>query len=683
MIIGHPSFADLERHYIVGRDEELGRFRTVLSRGGWPGQASFLHVYGTGGVGKSTYLRLCRSEAERAGACFILLDTPDFVHTERGFAEALLQQLKERFSDLDGLSGSPLEQCESAIRRLSQSGRVVLALDTFEQMQDLETWLRERFLSSLPETAIVLTAGRRPLKGDWLLSPVWRRKLAQFELTHLDQTDCHRYLTRCGSYDEVVNERIWRLTKGHPLTLSLAAAAQSYDERGSFAKEADWFEEAAALWLREVPDPQLRTVVETASILRHFDQELLSYLLEENVPGDVFDRLTALSFVSKSKRGWQLHDLMRETTSARLRARAPKLYKRLCGRAAGYYADAVLESASRSDSGWEVRELFRYVGPDVLRALSSETPRSSLYWETLTETTLGDAIAYIECRQNWTEDGQSGMGVDPETGAAFRIEYTAEAIRGNVTRLDARQVFELDPEAIKLLRDQEGQARGLAVVIPFHEGTLAFMEKDPICSPYLQSLRPEEKRKLQTPRHRPAGWFIRVLDCWDVSDPDVRDETIDFIFSYICSGGLVVCSPYPTEIARKTYPGFGFSSVESAAHRNHEGRTEAPTYALDTRGDKLRGFLEAMLRRAGLNWRPSARREPEANGGFEWQSAALHQLTKRELEVAELVLAGLSNGEVARKLFVSEATVKKHLRAVYDKLGVHSRVQLARILIKE
>ncbi|GIO11322.1 hypothetical protein J19TS2_08770 [Cohnella xylanilytica] len=682
-MIGHLSFADLERHYIVGRDEELGRFRSLLSGGGWPGQASFLHVHGTGGVGKSTYLRLCRREAERAGACFILLDSPDFVHTKRGFAEALLQLLEERLPTLEGLSDCLLERCLGAVGRLSQSGRVVLAFDTFEKMQDLETWLRERFLAALPEGTIVLTAGRRPLKGAWQLSPVWRRKLAQFELAHLDQADCHRYLTRCGSYDEGINERIWRLTKGHPLTLSLAAAAHVYDKQGSFSKDADWFEETAALWLREVPDPQLRTVVETASVLRHFDQELLSFLLEEEVPGDVFDRLTALSFVSKSKRGWQLHDLMRETTSARLRARVPKHYKRLCERAAGYYADAVLESASRSDSGWEVRELFRYVGPDVLRALSSETARSSLYWETLTKTTLGDAIAYIERRRNWTEDGQSGMGVDPETGAAFRIEYSAEAIRGNVTRLDARQVYELDPEAIKLLRDQEGQARGLAVVIPFHEGTIPFMEEDPICSPYLKSLKPEEKRKLLAPRYRPAGWFIRVLDCWDVLDPDVRDETIDFIFSYICSGGLVVCSPYPTEIARKTYPGFGFCTIESAAHRNHEGSKEAPTYALDTRGDKLRGFLEAMLRRAGLDWRPSTRRDSPKERSLERQAEVLSPLTKRELEVAELVLAGLSNGEVARKLFVSEATVKKHLRAVYDKLGVRTRVQLARVLIQE
>lgn len=48
-------------------------------------------------------------------------------------------------------------------------------------------------------------------------------------------------------------------------------------------------------------------------------------------------------------------------------------------------------------------------------------------------------------------------------------------------------------------------------------------------------------------------------------------------------------------------------------------------------------------------------------------------LTKRELEVLELVSAGRSNDEVAQELFVSRATVKTHLVHVFDKLGVESR----------
>jgi DNA-binding CsgD family transcriptional regulator len=50
-------------------------------------------------------------------------------------------------------------------------------------------------------------------------------------------------------------------------------------------------------------------------------------------------------------------------------------------------------------------------------------------------------------------------------------------------------------------------------------------------------------------------------------------------------------------------------------------------------------------------------------------------LTPRELEVLELVAAGLSNKEMAERLFVSENTVKTHCSRVFDKLGVGRRTQ--------
>ena len=48
-------------------------------------------------------------------------------------------------------------------------------------------------------------------------------------------------------------------------------------------------------------------------------------------------------------------------------------------------------------------------------------------------------------------------------------------------------------------------------------------------------------------------------------------------------------------------------------------------------------------------------------------------LSKRELEVLRLVAAGSGNREIARRLFISEATVKTHLLHLYDKLGVRER----------
>jgi DNA-binding NarL/FixJ family response regulator len=55
-------------------------------------------------------------------------------------------------------------------------------------------------------------------------------------------------------------------------------------------------------------------------------------------------------------------------------------------------------------------------------------------------------------------------------------------------------------------------------------------------------------------------------------------------------------------------------------------------------------------------------------------------LTNREKQTLSMVIMGLTNSEIAQKLFISESTVKSHLNTAYEKLGVHSRAEAQRLI---
>jgi two-component system NarL family response regulator len=63
--------------------------------------------------------------------------------------------------------------------------------------------------------------------------------------------------------------------------------------------------------------------------------------------------------------------------------------------------------------------------------------------------------------------------------------------------------------------------------------------------------------------------------------------------------------------------------------------------------------------------------------------AAGAQLTPREMQVLKHVAQGLNNKDIAEKLFISENTVKNHIRNILDKLHLHSRMEAVVYAVKE
>ena len=80
----------------------------------------------------------------------------------------------------------------------------------------------------------------------------------------------------------------------------------------------------------------------------------------------------------------------------------------------------------------------------------------------------------------------------------------------------------------------------------------------------------------------------------------------------------------------------------------------------------------SLMQRIMAATREALRRSP----GVQLPPVDVSVLSERELQVARAVAAGKSNKEVAEQLFISERTVKAHLGAIFEKLGVRDRVQL-------
>ena len=65
------------------------------------------------------------------------------------------------------------------------------------------------------------------------------------------------------------------------------------------------------------------------------------------------------------------------------------------------------------------------------------------------------------------------------------------------------------------------------------------------------------------------------------------------------------------------------------------------------------------------------------------QQVPAPKLTEREMEVLRLVARGMNNRDIAKELFISENTVKNHVRNILEKLQIHSRMEAVMIAVRE
>lgn len=89
---------------------------------------------------------------------------------------------------------------------------------------------------------------------------------------------------------------------------------------------------------------------------------------------------------------------------------------------------------------------------------------------------------------------------------------------------------------------------------------------------------------------------------------------------------------------------------------------------------------EVLLQRIHLALEQERRTRPDRRRDHE-VAARVADLTPREREVMDLIVAGLPNKQVATRLNITEKTVEVHRRRVLHKMGVHSAVDLVRLVL--
>lgn len=700
---------------LVGREREIAQF--IKTREASASSLQLISVYGTAGIGKSSLLDEFQQIARANSDLCLMVDSEGFVKTPEAFCLRVLAAIdpQQRY---DRASDSLPATCIAALNDAATNKQICLFVDAYEHMESMDQWLRDYFLKRLGGHILVVLAGRYPLSEVWLLSPYWRRFVTRLPLTDLDYAAVASFAESMHVRSPDAIAQIWRYSRGHPLTMSLMAFLLAQENVSLDETEPAGYETLAYIvneWLREVPGEHLRPLIETACVLRRFNQESLSFVLNREMSASEFYQLIRFSFVRKVDQGWAVHSLMRELVCREMLSRTPMQYEQLRTGALRYHYRRWFDARNKGDVAEqrEAIELMNYIGDALIRAFMNWFDLSPPHFETAQIEHLDELKSYVEKRLAEAADSLVDM-YDPYSDKRFTFPLTAKESRYTVLHIDFDALFALGYDVVRLMRDNTGAIIGFAVIIPINRDTLPYLEDAPRSKPYFGSLSPDMRKRLEASPHSRAGWFIETIDTADLGNVAQQTAMGYLLNDLIFTGELLIESPAPTVYFVETHKSLGFSIVEHASHYNYDQEREAYTFVMDRQGGNALDYIHHMLRMTGQAHLIEPERKDEDHASAPVAAAAVaaiaselpagasssqsepaakqltyadrimnrSELTPREKEVALLLEQGCTNVEIAKKLYLSEVTVKKHLRSMMDKFDASNRTQLLKRLLE-
>ncbi|WP_176835425.1 MULTISPECIES: LuxR C-terminal-related transcriptional regulator [unclassified Paenibacillus] len=646
-------------------DEYLTQLHTRRER--------IINLHGTGGMGKTRLLEQYRKRAEQRGIRFALVDMRDYMNDPAAIVNQLVRQIYGKLQSND--------ECrqEEGMRLLNMAAaeeRIILAFDHYEESGSMDKWLRESFIPQLHNQVLILIAGRYPLEGSWRVSSAWQKLIVTLPVSELNYEETTAYARNLGITDELVIDTVWLKTLGHPLTLSLfgpiaaragTAAELAYEQESPFEAIVDQ-------WFQEAPSDELRSLIMTASVPRTFHQEFLSQLMEKEVPLSLFSQLIRLSFIRRSAKGWQMHELVRETIRRTYRDIMPETFEKQRQLTVQIYHRYILNAmVSGQNAAWEVAEMLPHTDNPILRAHFRHSRGSTNCLEAVTEANIGEVEQYIRLRNRQDKDWKIVCS-DPESGTSFRYKYTQEQSNSRLSScVRVREMLRVGGD-LQLLRNPGGRMVGLLAAMPIHESTLDYLMKSPVSGPFFSRLTPAQLKTYRTSAEHSPGTYLFAIDVEDMEQTELRSDIIRLLFEFMMSRKILLLSPLPVEFFSKTYQSLGFQPVAGTKHYEYDKKLPAYTYMLDTSGDKLYAFVTGLLQGSEIPKSPSLEKTDHIGE---------LPFTLREREVADLLVRGHTNLEIASALYITVAAVKKHVQSMLQKTGLKNRTQLTSIILEQ
>ncbi len=416
----------MPRWMLVGREVEL--VALAAARRG----ARLVYVHGAGGVGKSTLLKAFAATCEH-----VRIDGRDI----ECVPSALLRSLAAALGDADA----------DPIALLRSREPCVVMIDSYEQLSDLDRWVRETMLPTLPATTLLVLAGRNAPSPEWRGESDWGASLRALAVKNLTPENARELLVSRGVPPRL-HAAALGFTHGHPLAVCLVADLIARNPDATFAPKAtpEIVQALLSRFVKSIDDESQQVALDACSVLRATNESLLGALLGVADARALFRWLSNLSFIELGPDGLFPHDIAREALFQDLKWRNPERLGQLMERASAFLAAQLRERTGRE--GLRLANDLLYIHSHH-PVIGSFTP-----WR-----------------------GAAGVVIDT-AGAADRAGIVDIVARheGRTSAVIAARWLDRDPRDAVIVRDAGSAPAGVALNIRLDRVKQADLAGDPI-----------------------------------------------------------------------------------------------------------------------------------------------------------------------------------------------------------